>query len=177
MLPGTRGYNWTNLIFYNINIYCRPLSTWWARRRPPVFASLFLTTRRFGLICMSHVIRLDAKQSAKGCATCTWLEGATTCGVIQCYPMASGVESQGGPWGSTTHAPPPYRPTPPPPTKNSNYFVCVCRYSIVTINFFRWAPLIKILDPPLTSYPKKKKKKSSLARAPTTGPGPGALAR
>ena len=63
---------------------CRPLSTWWARRRPPVFASLFLT-RGFGLICMSHVIRLDAKQSAKGCATCTWLEGATTCGVIQCF--------------------------------------------------------------------------------------------
>ena len=63
---------------------------------------------------MSHVIRLDAKQSAKGCATCTWLEGATTCGVIQCYPMASGFESQGGPRGSTTHAPPPYRPTPPP---------------------------------------------------------------
>ena len=102
---------------------CRPLSTWWARRGPPVFASLFLT-RRFGLICMSHVIRLDAKQSAKGCATCTWLEGATTCGVIQCYPMASGVESQGGPQGSTTHGPP-YRPTPPPPTKNSNYFVFV----------------------------------------------------
>ena len=44
---------------------------------------------------------------AKGCATCTWLEGATTCGVIQCYPMASGVESQGGPRGCTTHAPPP----------------------------------------------------------------------
>ena len=85
---------------------CRPLSTWWARRRPPVFASLFLT-RRFGLICMSHVIRLDAKQNAKGCATCTGLEGATTCGVIQCYPMASGVESQGGPRGSTTHGPPP----------------------------------------------------------------------
>ena len=36
-------------------------------------------------------------------------------------------------------------------------------------------PLIKILDPPLTSY-QKKKKKSSLARAPTTGTGPGALA-
>ena len=104
---------------------CRPLSTWWARRRPPVFASLFLT-RRFGLICMSHVIRLDAKQSAKSCATCTWLEGATTCGVIQCYPMASGVESQGGPRGSTTHGPPPPTGLPlPQPTKNSNYFVCV----------------------------------------------------
>ena len=49
----------------------------------------------------------------------------------------SGVESQGGPWGSTTHAPPPYRPTPPPPTIKF---------------FFLWAPLIKILDPPLTSY-------------------------
>ena len=105
---------------------CRPLSTWWARRRPPVFASLFLT-RRFGLICISHVIRLDAKQSAKGCATCTWLEGATTCGVIQCYPMAS---------GSTTHGPPlPAYPSPRPRKIAIILCVClcVCRYSIVTI--------------------------------------------
>ena len=72
---------------------------------PPTSVCKSFLTRRFGLICMPHVIRLDAKRSAKGCATCTWLEGATTCGVIQCYPMASGVESQGGPRGSTTHFP------------------------------------------------------------------------
>ena len=116
---------------------CRPLSTWWARRHPPVFASLFLT-RRFGLICMSHVIRLDAKQSAKVCATCTWLEGATTCGVIQCYPMASGVESQGGPRGSTTHGPPPPAYPSPRPRKIA-IILCVClwRYSIVTIKSCR----------------------------------------
>ena len=33
--------------------------------------------------------------------------------VIQCYPMASGVESQGGPRAAQLMAPP-YRPTPPP---------------------------------------------------------------
>ena len=97
--------------------------------------------------------------SAKGCATCTWLEGATTCGVIQCYPMASGVESQGGPRGSTTHGPPPLPAYPSPrPRKIAIILcVCVCRYTIVRIKFFlRWAPpLIKILYPPLTSYPKK----------------------
>ena len=106
---------------------------------PPVFASLFLT-RRFGLICMSHVIRLDAKR-AKGCATCTWLEGATTCGVIQCYPMTSGVESQGGPRGSTTHGPPPLPAYPSPRPRKIAIcvcvFVCVQVYSIVTIKSCR----------------------------------------
>ena len=103
---------------------CRPLSTWWARRHPPVFASLFLT-RRFGLICMSHVIRLDAKQSAMGCATCTWLEGATTCGVIQCYPIwPVASRARAGPGAAQLMAPLTGLPLPPP-TKNSNYFVCV----------------------------------------------------
>ena len=54
-----------------------PTSNLVGRHRPPMFASLFLT-RGFGLICIPHVIRLDAKQNAKGCATCTWREGATT---------------------------------------------------------------------------------------------------
>ena len=42
-------------------------------------------------------------------------------------------------------------------------------------SFLGGPPLIKILDPPLTSY-KKNPQKPSLARAPTTGLGPGALA-
>ena len=107
---------------------------------PPTSVCKSFLTRRFGLNCMPHVIRLDAKQSAKGCATCTWLEGATTCGVIQCYPMASGVESQGGPRAAQLMGPPTGLPLPPP-TKNSNYCVCVClcvcRYSIVTIKSCR----------------------------------------
>ena len=83
---------------------------------------------------------------------------------------------------------PPYRPTPPPAHEKYQLFcvcVCVC-VSIVESQsnhaecseakiFFRWAPLIKILDPPLTSY-QKTPQKPSLARAPTTGLGPGALA-
>ena len=109
---------------------------------PPTSVCKPFLTRRFGLICMSHVIRLDAKQSAKGCATCMWLEGATTCGVIQCYPMASGVESQGGPRGSTTHAHPlPAYPSPRPRKIAIIWCVCaclcVCRYSIVTIKSCR----------------------------------------
>ena len=38
--------------------------------------------------------------------------------------------------------------------------------------FFRWAPLIKILDPPLTSYQKKEKKKIQLGLDPHNWPGP-----
>ena len=69
------------------------------------------------------------------------------------------------------HPPPPGSASAPPPTG-----LPLSPPTKTCQIFFMWAPLIKILDPPLTSYKKKYKKKSSLARAPTTGPGPGALA-
>ena len=63
-------HTWT-YVKYGVLFTQQTKQTKQTRRCPPVFASLFLT-RRFGLIYMSHIIRLDAKQSAKGCATCTW---------------------------------------------------------------------------------------------------------
>ena len=93
---------------------------------PTSVCKSFFNQEIWFIICMPHVIRLDAKQSAKGLR---YLYVARRCHHLWRYTMLSYGQWRREPGrapGQHNSWPPPYRPTPPPPTKNSNYFVCVC---------------------------------------------------